>query len=210
MSSKYYSYRLDHDYGFAPNPFGAYCTLANCMPKIRINNNLQLGDWIFGLGSKVLKNEHHLIYAMRVSEKVIFDQYWNDARFQYKKPTNNGSLKSIHGDNIYYMTSDDEWGQLGSLHSNPDGSVNQKHLKKDLSGKYVLISNCFYYFGENHFKIPLKYIGVCGNNPRGFAGPSIPIEIGDAFIAWIEANFIRGIHGDPINWIDYKQIKLFV
>ncbi len=211
MSSKYYSYRLDHDYGFAPNPFGPYCTLANCMPKIRINSNLKLGDWIFGVGSKVLRNEHHLIYAMRVDEKITFEDYWLDKRFQYKKPNNNGSLKTIHGDNVYYKKNPKgEWGQLECLHSNADGSVNQEHLKKDLSGKYVLVSTDFVYLGENNFEIPIKFREICGNNPRGFAGPSIPIGVGNNFLIWLCKNYRRGIHGDPINWRDYAQTKLFI
>jgi len=211
MSAKYYSYRLDHDYGFAPNPFGAYCTLANCMPRLRINNNLQLGDWIFGIGSKVLKNEFHLIYAMQVNEKITFEEYWGDKRFQYKKPSNNGSLKKIHGDNIYYLKSGkSEWGQLQSLHSNADGSINQAHLKKDLSGKYILVSTNFFYFGENHFEIPDEFKGICGNNPRGYAGPSIDKIVGGDFLNWLDQNYRLGIHGDPINWSDYRQTKLFI
>ncbi len=210
MPTKYYSYRLDHDYGFAPNPFGAYCTLANCMPKVRVNNNLSIGDWIFGVGSKVLRNEFHLIYAMQVNEKITFDDYWVDKRFQYKKPNNNGSLKTIHGDNVYFKKDKSEWGQLECLHSNPDGSVNLEHLKKDLSGKYVLISSDFFYFGDSHFAIPSEFKAICGNNPRGFAGPSIPIDIGNNFVIWLKETYPKGIHGDPINWSDYKQTKLFM
>lgn len=180
------------------------------MPKVRINSNLKLGDWIFGLGSKVLKNEYQLIYAMQLEEKITFEKYWLDERFQYKKPTNNGSLKSMHGDNIYYMRGNNGWGQLDSLHSNADGSINQDHMKKDLSGKFVLISTVFFYFGECHFEIPIEFRGICGNNPRGFAGPSIPLSVGNKFIAWLEKTYVKGVHGDPINWIDYKQTKLFL
>ncbi|MBW2740862.1 MAG: hypothetical protein JRE64_18905 [Deltaproteobacteria bacterium] len=28
MKPKLYSYVVDHDYGYAPNPFDGYCTLA--------------------------------------------------------------------------------------------------------------------------------------------------------------------------------------
>lgn len=180
------------------------------MPKVRINSNLKLGDWIFGVGSKVLRNEYHLIYAMQVNEKITFEDYWIDKRFQYKKPNNNGSLKTIHGDNIYYKNVKGEWGQLDCLHSNADGSVNQKHLEKDLSGKYVLVSTVFFYFGENNFAIPPEFREICGNNPRGFAGPSIPIDIGNNFLIWLGKNYRHGIHGDPINWSDYKQTKLLI
>ena len=81
-----FSYKLDHDYGLAPNPFGGYCTLAVCKSAIRSNKNLQIGDWIIGTGSAKLKNLYHLIYAMRLEEKITFQNYWEDERFQYKKP----------------------------------------------------------------------------------------------------------------------------
>jgi len=85
---KYYSYKIEHDFGLAPNPFGSYCTLAVCRPTIRKNKNLEIGDWIIGTGSAKLKNLHHLIYAMQVEEKLTFNEYWNDSRFNYKKTTN--------------------------------------------------------------------------------------------------------------------------
>jgi len=39
-----YSYVVRYDSGFAPNPFGGYCTLATCKPEIR--KTAQLGDWL--------------------------------------------------------------------------------------------------------------------------------------------------------------------
>ena len=67
--------------------------------KTRIYN---WGDWIVGLGSKSMGNLHHIVFAMKVEEKLTFDQYWNDARFQCKKPNLNGSLIEIYGDNVYH------------------------------------------------------------------------------------------------------------
>ena len=51
---KIYSYKIDHDFGLAPNPFGQYCTVAVCKPDIRKSKNLKIGDWIIGTGSKSL------------------------------------------------------------------------------------------------------------------------------------------------------------
>src|SRR5690554_1158418 len=105
---KIYSYVVHHDYGLAPNPFGKYCTLTVCKTKIRKSNNLNIGDWIIGTGSKNIevvaghKCIDHLIYAMKVSEKILIEDYWLDERFQYKKPIINGSLVSMYGDNIYF------------------------------------------------------------------------------------------------------------
>lgn len=87
-----FSYKIEHDFGLAPNPFGGYCTLAVCKSSIRSNKGLEVGSWIIGTGSKKLKNANKLIYAMQVGEKLTFNEYWNDPRFQYKKPIINGTL----------------------------------------------------------------------------------------------------------------------
>lgn len=209
MGYKFYSYRLDHDYGFAPNPFGPYCTLANCMQKIRSNSNLAVGNWIFGLGSMKLNNENHLIYAMEVSEKITYEDYWEDHRFLYKKPTANGSLKKLHGDNIYFKK-DNIWNQLPSLHSKSNGNCNPAHLEKDLSGKYVLVSTNFYYFGKNSIPIPKEFQPIIGDNKRGFSGPKIPLECGNSFLEYLKKHYNYGVMGDPINWKEYDQLKLIL
>ena len=113
----YYSYKVEHDLGLAPNPFGEFCTIAVCKPKIRNNKNLRYGDWIIGTGSKKLNRLHHLIYLMQVEEKITFEQYWDDPRFQYKKPVLNGSLAQMYGDNIYHRDRKaNQWVQENSAH----------------------------------------------------------------------------------------------
>ena len=53
-----FRYKIEHDFGFAPNPFHGTLSLATCKGDIRKNKNLQLGDWIVGLGSKSMGNLH--------------------------------------------------------------------------------------------------------------------------------------------------------
>lgn len=199
-----YSYKIDHDYGLAPNPFGGYCTLAICKPTIRGNKNLRLGDWVIGTGSVKLKNLNHLIYAMQVEEKLTFNEYWNDSRFQYKKPVINGSLVSMYGDNIYHQDNNGKWIQENSAHSLIDGKTNHDHLKTDIKGEYVLISETFYYFGSKEIVIPQEYRSVC-NKGRNMKGPSIPDDIGAGFLNWLQENFKPGIHGDPISWGEHQE-----
>ena len=69
---KIYSYIVNHDTGFAPNPFYGYCTLANCKPKIR--KTAEIGDLIFGLSCKARNN--YLIYAMKVMEANIQEYFF--------------------------------------------------------------------------------------------------------------------------------------
>lgn len=209
---KIYSYVIDHDLGLAPNPFGGYCTLAVCKPKIRKSNNLAIGDWIIGTGSKSLEKTtnkeyvNHLIYAMKVSEKVPLQDYWLDERFQYKKPNINGSLVTMYGDNIYHIEND-EWIQENSAHSNIDGSTNYKHLKKDISGLNVLIGSIFYYFGKNAPLLPQNLENVCKNS---VGEKFVPKELETIFLNWLTNNYKPGIYGDPISWILHNQLKLFI
>lgn len=145
----FYSYKLDHDYGLAPNPFGSYCTLAVCKSNIRKNKNLVIDDWIIGTGSKALNCEHHLIYTMQVQEIITFDQYWKDERFAYKKPVLNGSLVQMYGDNFYHKDeATGNWIQEESAHSIVD---KEAHLEADTSGERVLISKKFWYLGNATF-----------------------------------------------------------
>jgi hypothetical protein len=200
----YFSYKIEHDYGLAPNPFGEFCTLAVCKPQIRNNKNLKIGDWIIGTGSVKLKRLHHLIFIMQVQEKLTFNEYWDDPRFQYKKPVINGSLVQIYGDNFYHQDSKTKkWIQEDSAHSLISGKSNKGHLKKDTNGKYVLVSKLFYYFGDNAFLLPEKYWEVCSEG-RSVKGPSIPVPVADKFVKWVQKNYSIGINGDPINWGKHK------
>jgi hypothetical protein len=82
---------------------------------------------------------------MRITEDALtFDDYFKDGRFRNKKPTmRRHSAKLDCGDNIYERRAHNRYRQLSSIHSGEPGSK-----KKDLSGKYVLISDDFYYFGR--------------------------------------------------------------
>lgn len=200
----YFSYKIEHDFGLAPNPFGGYCTLAVCKPTIRNNKNLKPGDWIIGTGSQKLKKLHHLIYLMKVDEIITIEQYWNDKRFEYKKPIINGSLVQLYGDNFYHKDRETKrWVQENSAHSLEGGSTNREHLAADTGGNRVLISRTFYYFGDNAKLIPKRFLEVC-NEGRNMKSTSIPIGVGDAFVQFIENSNHIGILGDPINWKNHK------
>lgn len=207
-----YSYLIDHDYGLAPNPFGKYCTLAVCKPMIRKSKNLKIGDWVLGTGSKALerttkrKLTNKLIYAMKVTEIVTLEQYWQDIRFQYKKPMMNGSLVAMYGDNFYHKDAKGNWIQEDSAHCNKDGTCNTDHVNADTGGKNVLISDYFYYFGNNAQNIPNEFIQICHRRQ----GHKIikPQQLAEDVVVWITNNFNLGINGNPLNWNDINQLKL--
>ncbi|EMO46636.1 hypothetical protein [Leptospira santarosai] len=205
--SNYYAYKLTRDYGFAPNPFFNYCTLACCKPRIRIRASVS--DWIIGTGSVENDSLYNIIYVMKITEKLTFEEYWNDSRFKCKRPVLNGSLKQIHGDNIY-NNQNGSWFQMNSHHSLRGGKLNQENLKKDLSGLYVLISNHFTYFGNRKVKVPEKYKSICPrrNKDRDYRNlKSDPLAI--EFVDKLIFKYGLGIYGDPIDWEEYKQLNLF-
>ncbi|HBO28302.1 MAG: hypothetical protein CMF34_04780 [Leeuwenhoekiella sp.] len=198
----YFSYVVEHDYGLAPNPFGGYCSLAVCKPGIRGNQNLTIGDWIIGTGGKKLKRDNHIIYLMQISEKLTFNKYYKDIRFQYKKPIPNGSLVQIFGDNFYYKDDNTEkWTQDISAHSFKD---KKKHIKTDTSSEVVLIANKFYYFGDMSVEIPDQLKLICKKGP-GMKYKGLE-ETGDLFVEWVENSFELGIIGDPISWKEYDSV----
>jgi hypothetical protein len=96
-----YIYVVDRDFGFAPNPFNGFCSLATCKPGIR--NTASMGDWIIGMGGRRLNAVGRCVYAMRVSSKITFNEYWTNPKYLDKKPVRNGSRKMMVGDNIYFI-----------------------------------------------------------------------------------------------------------
>jgi hypothetical protein len=71
---KLFSYVVEHDNGYAPNPYFGVCTLCGCKFEGR-RNIVQLakeGDWVVGTGGASTKSAGHgkLLYAMRVDKKL--------------------------------------------------------------------------------------------------------------------------------------------
>jgi hypothetical protein len=208
---KCFRYKLEHDYGFAPNPFHGFLTLATCKGDIRKNKNLEINDWIIGLGSVAMHNLNHLIFAMQVEEKLTFDQYWSDQRFDVKKPELCGSLVQLYGDNVYHTDERGVFIQENCAHSLQDGTTNRDHYQRDINGHFVLISQRFYYFGDNAPLIPPEFANIyrVGRSLK-YKDLQNEDEI-RAFINWISSNYSYGIHGDSCNWKEYSlpEMEIF-
>lgn len=145
---------------------------------------------------------------MRVSEVLSFKDYWNDVRFKNKKPNLSGSLKQIHGDNIYYKHKD-VWRQLDSHHSHPNGVINRKNLDTDIGGENVLVSDHFIYLGDVRYKVPEKYKSLCPNAKQRDYITIKDKVLAAEFVNSIKNEFTLGIHSDPVHWREYLQIRLF-
>ncbi len=190
---KLYSYVVKSDTGFAPNPFWNYCTLACCKPKIRKNANI--GDWIVGTGSKRNVGQDKLVYAMKTTEKITFEQYSKDRKFRNKIPRS--GLKGERGDNIYYKNKDGEWVvRRRSYHT-------KKQMNHDLNGIYVLISDHYFYFGRKAISIPDKFKEVAKKGPGHKC--NFDNNMVKQFITWIEDNYKTGMYGDPHDFEQKSQ-----
>ena len=192
-----HSYVVEHDHGFAPNPFGGWCTLANCKPGIRAK--AEVGDLIAGTGSAGAQLAGHLIYWMRVEEVTTFEQYWDDPRFRYKRPVLNGSRMQQFGDNIYSRDHAGLIRQADSFHSQEGGTLSPENLVRDTKAtNRVLIGKDFTYYGRAALVVPtdLRFMVHRGQGHKNRFEPDEVAKVQ----AWLEALPDRGICGDPVRW----------
>lgn len=196
-----YSYKITRDYGFAPNPFHGKCSLATCKPQVR--RSARIGDLIIGCGSIANGRSGEVIYAMRVTEKITFQQYWDNPQHLIKRPNFGASLAHAYGDNIYHRSEDGDWIQERSHHSYEDGSHNKDNLDRDtITSDAVLLSSDFTYFGKNSTPVPPEL--------RAFAGDDLYPNVRDyrvyedsLFVGAVDHWFRqlpKGLLGHPIDW----------
>src|SRR5258708_38379247 len=145
-----FSYCLRYDNGFAPNPFWGRCTLAICKPPIR--RYAEVGDWVVGRGSvesPIGDVSGMVVYAMLVTQKMTMEEYdrFTQAKLPRKIPLmNSADLLRQCGDSIY-----DYSAPTPSLRPSEHSDENQS---TDLNGRWVLLSNHFFYFGDRPVALP--------------------------------------------------------
>jgi hypothetical protein len=197
---KLFSYVVARDFGFAPNPFGGICTLATCKPDIR--SGARVGDWIVGTGSATHQQQGFMIFSMKVGETCSFDEYWNDPRFQVKKPNLAGSAMLAFGDNIYHRDGSN-WIQADSHHSYSNGAANHLNVTRDTKADRVLIGDEYSYFGTAAVEIPanlrnFRGFDLCKTGP-GFRADA-PEDMIHEFISWNRSLVGSKIKGFPNDW----------
>lgn len=200
---RFFSYKLTHDTGFAPNPFFGYLTLANCKPGIR--KTKKVGDYIAGFTSKELNGDEvgkeRLIYIMKIEEMIPHFTYFTDEKFKNKVPRNEQSFAYRAGDNIYKPKIDnyESWSDFETIENfnHHDGQKNE-----DLSGEKVLVSKEFWYFGKNAILIPqeLRPRVPISQHPYGW---KTELEVSEKLLDWLKKEFPKyGIYGKPHQWSD--------
>lgn len=203
-----YTYKITRDFGFAPNPYFNFCTLATCKPKIR--GNCKIGDWIAGFGGLNTIVGNKLVCLMQVDEKLEFDEYWNDQRFQNKKPNFSKSIKYCYGDNIYHHDENGDWLQENSHHSLDDG-INYKNLIRDTSVNQVIISENYWYFGRNAINLcnELSVIIPKNRGHRKFDDIDSEEYITCLLNYMNDNKYSNGINGLPFSWNNKKRFSRY-
>lgn len=199
-----FAYAITRDFGFAPNPFHGVCTLATCKPGIR--KSAKVGDWVMGIGGSSLKaQKRKCVLLMKVTEKMGFQEYWDDNRFSLKRPSRNGSRVQMLGDNIYHQDETGNWIQEDSHHSNPDGSTHHDNLNRDTgSTDQVLISNFYLYLGENALTIDLNSIDY--KRIRNYKKIHLPSSVSACKLITLASNenkhIFNTVIADPCQFMD--------
>jgi hypothetical protein len=153
-----------------------------CKPKIR--KAAKIGEWISGTGSTQFGFENQLVFAMKVTGKMTFEEYDNYCKNKlHGKIPVKGLTKDLRkkvGDCIYDYTAGEvklrDWG------------VHQKeNMQTDLKGEFVLLSDHFYYFGSEPIPLPRNLLKIVKQS-QGHKSVSNATYIGD-FIEWINSTF---------------------
>jgi len=185
------SYILTTDRGFAPNPFYRYCTLAACTTN-HMNARIGKEDYIAGFFTD--RKSPDLVFWMKVDEVMGYQEYFNDPRFQRKKPDLKGSWISRCGDNIYFQNESGNFVQTATLYHR-----NRVSIAKDTRYAIVYIGKIFSYFGEKAYddrnSLPIKLRPVLKKG----VGIKYTRESDPNFkdyLTWLNSKTL-GRHGDP-------------
>ncbi|MGP1666038.1 MAG: hypothetical protein ACTS5I_09050, partial [Rhodanobacter sp.] len=135
---KIFRYVVRYDGGTAPRPYGGVCSLAICKPRIRAS--AEVGDWIIGFRSR---QPGEVLYAMEVTERLTLGEYWEDMRFRGRRPD-----ATPKPDNMYRPAAGGELVQV------PNDVHVPAQAAKDRSGRNVLLSDRFWYFGRETVPLP--------------------------------------------------------
>jgi len=138
-----WTYVITHDLGGAPNFESPATTLTLCAPRVRRQarpGNLVLafnGNPVQGVSGRERHPERHSVrWAGIVEEAIPLANYWNDPRFEGKKP---GRSRG-YPDNIYRPVIDD-------LEQVPNPTHGPQNMKTDIGGAMSLVFQTVWYYG---------------------------------------------------------------
>lgn len=209
-----FSYKISYDTGFAPNPFHNVLSLATCKPGIR--KSKKEGDWIAGFSSKALVYNYNksksnpkktfkgeeLIFLMKIDKIINYKEYWESDEYGIKKYSKDSLIQKT-GDNIYKPTINFNMGSIDLCSSYEQiENCNHKEVNKsrDVSGKYVLISNTFYYFGINSILLDSSIAPKIPKTQSYYGIRTYDNNQATRFINYIQDKYEIGMQGHPTLW----------
>jgi hypothetical protein len=191
----------------------------DCQSKKAFIKNQNI--YIIGLAGKQLKeklgkvreDKNPMVYVMRVTDILTYDQYYHDDKYEEKIPhgfnvvdANDNTSINWCGDNIYKSVEgqNPDEGELAVKtafhHENGCVKENKEH---DLSGEYVLVSDAenFIYYGKKAGEAPdigepYKYAGHKKFNFCGESGDNKELK---EFLDCFDKIEEKGIIAPPIN-----------
>ena len=190
---KIYRYVVQYDGGSAPRPFGGVCSLAICKPMIR--RTASAGDWIIGVRSR--RNDQ-VVYVMQVDEILPFERYWEDPRFEDRRPG-----ASPVPDNIYRSNNSLVLTQVNNV------THDESNIENDLSGWNVLLGRRFWYFGSSSHDLPDNLMHLkpyCRGHSVHINRRGGDIDVRE-LESWLES-IPCGIHGVPIDATEELRVWL--
>ena len=183
MTQRIFRYVVRYDQGVAPRPFDGYCSLAICKPRIRAN--AAAGDWVIGFRTC---SPGDVIYVMQVEEVLSFTQYWTDVRFRKRRP----HARSSTPDNIYRPITG------GAVEQVPNHVHNVTDVSTDVGGRYVLVSQRFWYFGDASPMIPNELVHLIHTGRGHAAGKGRRPDDIEQLVQWLRS-WPTGLLGEPVD-----------
>ena len=176
-----YSYCLRYDDGAAPNPYWGVCTLVICKPAVR--RSAKVGDWVVGIGSANSPIDNistSVVYAMRITQRLSmqeYDNYCQDTQPEKIPDWSNFDFRRRVGDCIYDFGSPCNPQVRTSVHT-------EENRTTDLSGQNALLSDHFYYFGDNPIRLPDHLLPIV--HPTQGHKSRANEQYAEDFVKWIE------------------------
>lgn len=182
------SYVVASDTGLAPNIAGDFCSLAVCKPRVR--KSATIGQDMI-LGFSIPKHgRNRLIYAMQVGDKIPYEDYFHDPRFQCKKPD-----QMARGDNFF----DVRGGDLQIVFENAAHFGKPMPIRRDLDAPFAVVSDVFWYFGVEAPEVPSELhdhkLVMPGKSRQGHRNVDEP-DVVETITDWLD-QWETGIHGHP-------------
>ena len=176
---KLWRYVIRNNDGSAPNYDPPLTTLAICKPRIR--KGAQPGDLVLAFaGREIAPDSHRVVWAGIVREKLRFEEYWADARFQSKKPD-----ASDKPDNIYEPRPEGLAQARNPIH----GDAN---VARDCSGVFVLVMEPSWRLIPEASSLPeqFEHQRMLPGNWRGHRKDELSSADADELLAWLASRSI--------------------